>query len=216
MVSDAQSLAARRREYAAAPLDATDLDPDPIRQLERWLDHAVHAEVPEPTAMAVATCGAGGQPSVRTVLLKGLDAGGLVFYTNYESRKATDLAQTPRAGLLFYWPELHRQVAVDGTVARVSAEESDRYFATRPRGSQLGAWASDQSRVLESRERLEQRFAAAAAEFADRAVPRPSHWGGYRVTPLTFEFWQGRPNRLHDRFRYARRDDGWQIERLAP
>lgn len=205
-----------RREYGRGGLTRDELDADPLRQLQRWLDEAVRAQLPEPTAMILATADAAGRPSLRTVLLKGVTAGGLVFFTNYRSRKGRELAENPRAALLAFWPELERQVEVAGDVARLSDKDSDAYFASRPRGAQLGAWASDQSSVIPSREALERRLQELDAQYDGRDVPRPPHWGGYRLMSDSVQFWQGRPNRLHDRFRYARTPEGWTIERLAP
>jgi len=207
-----------RREYRRASLTEKDADPDPIRQFERWLEQAVTAGLPEPTAMTLATVGADGRPAARIVLLKHVDSRGLVFYTNYDSRKGTELSGHPVAALLFHWVELERQVRFEGRVARVTGAESDAYFATRPRGARLGAWASPQSRVIPDRGWLEGEFAAAGERFAAAAenVPRPPHWGGFRVTPEAVEFWQGRESRLHDRLRYRREAGRWRIERLAP
>jgi pyridoxamine 5'-phosphate oxidase len=194
-----------------------DADVDPIRQFARWFQQALAAGVTDPNAMTLATCTPDGPPSARVVLLKGYDESGFTLYTNYHSRKARELDAHPEAALVFYWPELGRQVRVEGTVTLVSADESDAYFATRPRDSQLGAWASDQSAVLGSREELEGRYRLMMERFADGPVPRPPHWGGYRVRPVLVEFWQGRPFRLHDRLRYTRQADGsWKRERLAP
>jgi pyridoxamine 5'-phosphate oxidase len=187
---------------------------DPLARFRRWLKEARGEG--EPTEMALATAGADGRPDARMVLLKGADERGLRFFTNYESAKGTQLEANPHAALLLFWPELHRQVRVRGPVERLPAEESDEYFATRPRGGQLGAAASDQSRVLASREALEARFAALEREYEGRAIPRPPHWGGYRLMPEEWEFWTGRPNRLHDRERYLRQAGGWSVERLAP
>ena len=206
-----------RRHYAARSLDAGDLDPSPFQQFDRWMREAVETQVLEPNAMALATCDAGGQPAVRTVLLKGFDERGLVFFTNYDSAKARQLADNPRVSLLFLWLPLERQVIVTGQAEKISAAESFRYFLTRPRESRIGAWASRQSEVITTRSLLESKFAEMKAKFADGEVPLPGFWGGYRVTPATFEFWQGRPSRMHDRLRYTRQPDGaWPISRLMP
>jgi pyridoxamine 5'-phosphate oxidase len=214
----ALNIAELRREYRRAALTEKDADPDAMRQFERWLDEAIAAALPEPTAMALATVDASGRPDARIVLLKGADERGFVFFTNYESRKGTELSLRPAATLLFHWVELERQVRVEGAVSKVSAEESDRYFATRPRDARLGAWASPQSRVITDRAWLERELAAARERFAGAGenVPRPPHWGGYRVAPEAIEFWQGRESRLHDRLRYRREASLWRIERLAP
>ena len=188
---------------------------DPIKQFGQWYDTACAKEKPLPNAAALATATRAGRPSVRMVLLKDFDAGGFAFFTNYRSRKAKELAGNARASLLFHWGTLQRQVRIDGRVVRLSAQESSEYFATRPRGSQLGAWASPQSALLSGRADLEHRFAAAARRFPDE-VPRPPNWGGYRLVPDVVEFWQGRADRLHDRLRYRRTPSGWRIERLAP
>lgn len=209
------SLSNLRREYRQAGLRALDMDPDPLRQFARWMEDALAANLREPTAVTLATADADGSPSARTVLLKGYEDG-FVFYTNYHSRKARELDANPRAALVAYWAPFERQVVVAGVVARVSPEESDAYFRTRPRGSQIGAWASEQSSVIAGREVLERRFAELEREFAGRDVPRPPHWGGYRLTPDTITFWQGRPDRLHDRLRYRKHGGRWVLERLAP
>jgi pyridoxamine 5'-phosphate oxidase len=195
--------------------DVEDLDPDPVTQFGRWFADAQAAGVPEPEAMALATS-AGGTPSVRFVLLKGVDERGFAFYTNYNSRKGRELDANPLASLVFRWWALERQVRVGGRVRMVDPEESDAYFATRPRGAQLGAWASPQSEVLADREELEAQLAEVTARFDGREVPRPAWWGGYRVEPAEIEFWQGRPDRLHDRLRYERERTGWRIDRLSP
>jgi pyridoxamine 5'-phosphate oxidase len=198
-------------------LRETDVDPDPFNQFRSWLDQALAANLPQPFGMALATATAAGRPSVRMVLLRGFDERGFVFFTNYQSRKAQELANNPQAALVFYWPELDRQVRIEGTVQRTSAEESDTYFHSRERGSRLGAWASPQSQVIASREALESRMEELAAKYRDSDVPRPPHWGGYRLVAEVIEFWQGQPNRLHDRLRYRRVDGGvWLLERLAP
>lgn len=199
-------------------LNKADVDPDPIRQFQTWLQDAIAADVHEPTVMTLATATPDGQPSARLVLLKGVDSRGFVFYTNYDSRKGQELAANPRAALVFYWQGLGRSVRVEGTVERVSAEESDTYFASRPLASRLGAIISPQSQVIPSREPLDQGLAEALAAYRDGGdPPRPAGWGGFRVTPTVIEFWQGRPNRLHDRLRYTLTDDGaWRIDRLAP
>jgi len=198
------------------PLTENDVESDPIAQFARWYEGALESVKPLPHAVALATATRAGHPSLRMVLLKGFDSHGFVFYTNYRSRKGRDLARNARASLLFYWGGLERQVRVDGLATKVSARESDEYFATRPRGSQLSAWASAQSDTVASRAALERRFAAFARKYPG-AVPRPPHWGGYRLLPETFEFWQSREDRLHDRIVYRRGPRGrWIIERLAP
>jgi pyridoxamine 5'-phosphate oxidase len=198
-------------------LDEDMLTGDPHRQFDRWMADAVAAGLPEPTAMVLATVSAAGQPSARTVLLKAHDAAGFTFYTNRTSRKGSDLDQVPRACLLFPWHAIHRQVIVEGTVTRLSAAASEAYFRTRPRGSQLGAWASRQSTVIASRRELEERYAALERRWPDgEPVPLPEFWGGYLVDPHNIEFWHGRVNRLHDRLRYRRQAGAWVVERLAP
>jgi pyridoxamine 5'-phosphate oxidase len=204
-------------EAHAAPLREQDADPDPLVQFESWFREAEGAGIRLPEAMTLATATPGGAPSARMVLLKGADAEGLRFFTNYESRKGRELAENPRAALVFYWDPLGRQVRIEGPVSRTSPDESEDYFATRPRGAKLSARASGQSEVVDSRDALEGAVAELNAEFPDEDVPRPPHWGGYRLVPETYEFWQHRDDRLHDRLRYRRGPDGgWLIERLAP
>jgi pyridoxamine 5'-phosphate oxidase len=205
-----------RRDFESEGLDLEQLDSDPVHQFEHWFNDARKAGILEPNAMSLATTGNDRQPALRTVLLKYFDQQGFVFYTNYGSRKAGELADNPKAALLFPWIGLNRQVIVQGEVTRVSKAESLRYFASRPRGSQLGAWVSEQSRVISSRGLLEQKVAEIRRKFGDGEVPLPSFWGGYRVVPHRIEFWQGRPSRLHDRFEYLRSPDGWTIQRLQP
>ncbi|HKE42157.1 MAG TPA: pyridoxamine 5'-phosphate oxidase [Casimicrobiaceae bacterium] len=206
-----------RREYLRAALTEDEVNPDPLKQFERWLSEAIRAELPEPTAMTLATADATGRPSARIVLLKRVDAQGFVFFTNYESRKGCELAQRPEAALLFHWVELERQVRVEGTVDKVADADSDAYFATRPLDSRIGAWASPQSRVISDRSWLEREFAAARERFGGgSAVARPRYWGGYRVAPVSLEFWQGRSSRLHDRISYRHEGAHWLIQRLAP
>jgi pyridoxamine 5'-phosphate oxidase len=208
-------LADLRREYTRASLDASDVSHDPFAQFSLWMDQALKAGVAEGTAMSLSTVKADGRPASRIVLLKGFDHQGLVFYTNYDSAKGRELLEHPFAAALLYWTELERQVRIEGRIERVSAAESDAYYAIRPLGSRIGAWASPQSEVVPDRASLEQRFSEAEARHGE-APPRPAHWGGYRLVPDRFEFWQGRPNRLHDRIVYRTAGGQWQIERLAP
>jgi pyridoxamine 5'-phosphate oxidase len=209
-------IAALRRDYSRARLDERDVLPDPIAEFRLWLDNAIAAQAAEPTAMTLATATPDGVPSARVVLLKGLDERGFTFFSDYRSRKAQELADNPRAALVFWWSELERQVRVTGTVGRIEREESEAYYRSRPLGSRIGAWASVQSQVIPGRAWLETELAEATRRFADGDPPLPPHWGGFRLAPERVEFWQGRESRLHDRIRYTRSADGWTIERLAP
>lgn len=220
---DPNPLAAERREYQRSVLRRSSIDPDPFRQLAAWLEAAREAHLGEPTAMTLATAKPDGVPSARTVLLKGLDPRGLTFFTNERSQKGREIAANPHAALCFYWYGLERQVRVVGAVERVSREESAAYFVSRPRASRIGAWSSPQSEVIADRAALEALLTATEARFPDEDIPLPPFWGGFRVVPRLFEFWQGRPGRVHDRFRYSRGAEpdadeppAWRIERLAP
>jgi pyridoxamine 5'-phosphate oxidase len=208
-------LTALRQEYMRAGLHERDLDPDPLLQFRGWFEEALRSGIALPNAMTLATATKEGHPSVRTVLLKGFDARGFVFYSNYRSRKGRDLEENPQAMLLLCWKELERQIGVEGGITRVSASESDEYFASRPLGSRLSAIISPQSEVVASREALEAKLEEASKRWRD-APPRPRDWGGYRLAPERFEFWQGRQDRLHDRLCYQRSASGWKVERLAP
>ena len=210
------SLRDRRVQYETAGLDRADLSESPFAQWHRWYDEALQAGVAEPNAMTVSTIASDDAPDSRVVLARGVSSDGIVFYTNYESAKSAQLERRPVASAVFAWLDLHRQVRVRGSVRRVPDAESDEYFASRPRESQIGAWASPQSEVITDRAILERSFAAESERFAGRVVPRPPHWGGWVIIPQEFEFWQGRPNRLHDRFRYRIANGTWVIERLAP
>lgn len=214
MLSELQKL---RKEYTRAGLHESDADPDPVKQFRKWFDEALAADLYEPNAMTLATATHDGRPSARVVLLKGYDKEGFIFYTNYEGRKAQELDENPYCALVFYWGELERQVRIEGRTSRVSEEDSDAYYESRPRGSRLGAWTSAQSRPVEDRNTLEKRLRDLEAKYEGREIPRPSFWGGYRVEPEAIEFWQGRENRLHDRLLYRLSDSGgWRIERLQP
>lgn len=206
-----------RKEYTRAGLREADADPNPIDQFRKWFDEALAADLHEPNATTLATATPDGRPSARIVLLKGFDERGFVFYTNYEGRKGRELDENPYCALVFYWGELERQVRVEGLASRVSAEDSDAYYGSRPRGTRLGAWVSEQSRPVEDRDTLERRLRELEAEYEGRDIPRPSFWGGYRVEPEEIEFWQGRESRLHDRLLYRRFEGGgWDMVRLQP
>lgn len=205
-----------RKEYALNGLDKADVSPDPIAQFQVWFEAALGAGVPEPNAMHVSTVTADGRPDGRIVLIKDVSDAGFVFYTNYESRKGRQLTDRPFAALTFFYPELERQIRIEGRVEKVSAHESDAYFNSRPRGSQIGAWVSQQSSLVESRDVLQNRQRELETQFDGQPVPRPPHWGGFRVVPDMLEFWQGRPSRLHDRIRYRKEGQDWIIERLSP
>ncbi len=210
------SLALLRKDYSRATLLETDVAPDPVAQFSKWIDEASMAQLPEPNAMSVATVGENGRPSSRILLLKEFDQRGFTWFTNYQSRKGQDLHHNPYAAVLFHWTELERQVRIEGRVERVSAEESEMYFRSRPLNSRLGANASQQSMPIEKRELLDRRFTEAQITFGEWP-PRPAHWGGYRLVPDLMEFWQGRPSRMHDRIVYARQpDNAWKISRLQP
>jgi pyridoxamine 5'-phosphate oxidase len=213
-----RSLAELRQEYSQGGLSEEQAGDDPLALFQRWFEEALAAGLPEPNAMVLATAAPDGKPSARMVLLKGFDERGLTFFTSYQSRKARELSANPQAALVFPWHALERQVRVEGIVELTSAEESDEYFRTRPLGSRLGAWASEQSAVIPDRTYLERLHAEWMARYPDGNVPRPPHWGGYRLVPFVFEFWQGRPNRLHDRIQFSRSRVGapWQRCRLAP
>ncbi|MDX1941577.1 MAG: pyridoxamine 5'-phosphate oxidase [Saprospiraceae bacterium] len=207
-----------RQDYRLASLEISDVKAHPVDQFEKWFQEALNAGVPEPNAMTLATCTSEGRPSARIVLLKSFDEQGFSFYTNYNSRKGQDFTQNPYAALVFWWVELERQVRIEGRVEKVLPEQSIEYFQSRPKGSQIGAWASPQSQVIADRAELEQKVAALQEQYEKSEVlPRPEHWGGYLVRPDLLEFWQGRSNRLHDRIQYRLQEDkNWKIERLAP
>jgi pyridoxamine 5'-phosphate oxidase len=211
------NLADLRREYTVGGLHRADLNSNPIAQFQKWFGEALKAELIEPSAMTLATVGADGAPSSRIVLLKGAEERGFMFFTNYESRKGLELAGNSRAALTLFWPELEREICIAGTVSKTTRADSEKYFTMRPRGSQLGAWVSKQSSVVPDRAFLETRLAEVEKQFANRDVETPPYWGGYLLVPARIEFWQGRPNRLHDRFQYLKQpDNAWRIERLSP
>ncbi|MGZ3880613.1 MAG: pyridoxamine 5'-phosphate oxidase [Flavisolibacter sp.] len=211
------AIADLRKEYSSKNLLETDIEKNPIDQFQKWWHEAVNSEIDEVNAMTLATASSDGMPSARIMLLKGFDKNGFVFFTNYKSYKALHLEENPKACLVFFWKELERQVRITGLVKRVPEKDSDEYFLSRPVGSQVGAWTSNQSQVIESRQWLEHRYLQLSEEFKNRELKRPPHWGGYLVTPVIIEFWQGRPSRLHDRIQYTLENDGtWTIERLSP
>ncbi len=211
-----ENIADLRKEYTKNGLNEKGISAAPLKQFRQWFDDALNAGLPEPNAMHLSTVSESGRPSNRVVLLKELDDEGFVFYTNYHGRKGRNLAVNPFASLTFFWVDLERQVRIEGKVSKVTDQESDQYFSVRPRGSQIGAWVSHQSEIIPSREILEQKQAEYERQFADKEVPRPPHWGGYRLVPDRIEFWQGRPSRLHDRIVYDFQDGKWVIYRLAP
>ena len=211
------SIASIRREYMRESLSEKDVAGDPFRQFDRWWEEALRSDIDEVNSMVLSTVSSAGRPSSRVVLLKGYDDRGFVFFTNYESRKGNEMEEKPDVALLFFWKELERQVRIEGTCSKVSEEESDAYFLTRPEGSRIGAWASPQSRRIESRNRIEENLRAVSERFHGMAIPRPPYWGGYRVSPRSFEFWQGRERRLHDRILFETGFEGaWTLSRLAP
>jgi len=210
------SIADLRKDYTRETLNEADVDPNPFQQFRRWFDQAVKAELPEPNAMTLATASKDGIPAARIVLLKAVDDRGFTFFTNYNSAKGKELEANPHAALVFLWTELERQVRIVGTVEKISSEESDGYFFSRPHNSRLGAWASEQSEVIPDRDVLEKKLAELKLEYENQEVPRPPHWGGFRVIPREIEFWQGRSSRLHDRLRYRHQDEQWVIDRLSP
>ncbi len=212
------SVADIRKEYSLKELGREDLEENPFLQFDKWWKEALNSNIDEINAMTLCTCNSQGQPSARIVLLKGYDESGFTFFSNYESHKAQDMEDNKRVALLFFWKELQRQVRIEGVVKKLEAAESDVYYQSRPEGSKLGAWASPQSRVIESRKELEEKVKAVAEQFKNKEIVRPQNWGGYKVEPNSIEFWQGRESRLHDRFQFARQQSksGWSLERLAP
>jgi len=210
------SIADMRRDYALAGLHRADLAANPIAQFNKWFEQALKAGLREPNAMTLATADRRGRPSARIVLLKGISQKGFTFFTNYQSRKGQELAANPHASLVLFWPELERQVCIAGSVVKVSRAESKAYFDSRPKASRLSAWVSSQSEAVADRAVLEGKLAALEAKYPDERVPLPPYWGGFRLAPVRIEFWQGRPNRLHDRFQYLKQPPGWRLERLSP
>jgi pyridoxamine 5'-phosphate oxidase len=212
-----QNISDLRKEYSRATLDISNVLPDPVKQFEKWFDEAVQAGISEPNAMHLATVNEQGKPSSRIVLLKGIEKEGFVFYTNYQSKKGKELDQNPACAITFFWADIERQVRMEGVAERVDTKTSETYFQSRPRGSQIGAWASPQSSVVKDRLILEQRFLEIEKKFeTQKALPRPHQWGGYRIDPLLIEFWQGRAGRLHDRIQFTKVEGVWRIDRLAP
>jgi pyridoxamine 5'-phosphate oxidase len=210
------SIADIRKEYSLKTLNEADVFADPMQQFEKWWQEAIESKIEEVNAMTLATSTAEGKPSARIVLLKGIDRNGFIFFTNYHSHKGNQIEENPFVSLVFFWKELERQIRVEGSVSKVTAEESDAYFVSRPEGSRIGAWASPQSRVIASREVIEENVIELGKSFANKEIDRPPHWGGYIVMPNLLEFWQGRNSRLHDRIQYTYKDEAWKIERLAP
>ncbi|GHA58982.1 pyridoxamine 5'-phosphate oxidase [Pontibacter akesuensis] len=216
-MASSQNIADIRNNYSQQALNEDSVAENPVQQFKVWLDEAITSEAPEPTALVLSTVSAAGKPSARVVLLKGVDDAGFTFFTNYNSRKGQELEAFPYAAITFFWPSLERQVRVEGKVVKVAPEVSDEYFHSRPQGSQIGAWASPQSQVIQTREELEELDEKYKQQFSEvDVIPRPSHWGGFQLQPEAVEFWQGRPNRLHDRILYEQEDGKWQLKRLAP
>lgn len=205
-----------RYDFAKQTLDERDVIANPIMQFAKWFEEAIGAQVLDPNAMTVCSATKAGKPSARILLLRNFSESGFVYYTNYTSRKGTEIAENPNCALLFFWPELERQIRIEGEVQKQTAEESDLYFKTRPRESKIGAWTSEQSKIISNREVLNKEYEKLSKKYPDENVPRPPYWGGYLLKPNTIEFWQGRPNRLHDRILYTKKNENWKIERLSP